>query len=697
MKVAIDTGGTFTDILFFDEEKNKLWPLKIPSTPAQPEKAFLRGLLEVTDVAQSKPALITTIIHGTTLVTNALLQQNTAKTGLLVTAGFRDLLEIGRQDRPELYNLQVEKQPPLVPRELIQEIPERIGPDGQVLTELDGPSARRALRRLHQEGVKTLAVSFLFSFLNPRHEQKLGQLAREFFPEEHIFLSSQISPEFREYERTSTTVVAAAVAPLVVDYLKVLLKKLNQIGCSPAEIFIMHSGGGTLPAKEATRHPHQLIESGPAAGLIAAAHWAKLLQLPQVIAFDMGGTTAKAGVIFDGKPQYTVDYQVGGEIHRGGKNYGGYPVRFPMIDLTECGAGSGSIAWIDAGGHLQVGPQSAGAYPGPASYGQGGEEATVTDAYLLLGYLQPDNLLGGRKALHPDLASKAVQDKIAHPLGLGNRQAAQGILTIINANMLRILRLVSLARGYDPRDFTLLAYGGAGPLHACQLAEEMGIKKIIIPPFPGLFSSVGLLLADITMDFVKTRILLLENENISLLQTIFSLLKQEAKAWLKKTSSAREKSALFPSADLRYQGQNYELNIPFSGEKFTTELITSLLSAFHQLHHQFYGHSDPNEPVEVVNLRLKAVVKGPKPQFPPLAKALHPLSESRKSFREIWLPQNTKKGLRSIKCPVFRRDSLRAGHKIKGPALIQETNSTTFVSPAWHLLIDYQGNLILER
>lgn len=697
LRAAIDTGGTFTDVLLFDEEKNILWPLKIPTTPHHPEKAFLQGLKEILKTAQKNPLHLRTIIHGTTLVTNALLQHQTAKTGLLVTAGFRDLLEIGRQKRAELYNLQLEKQPSLVPRELIFEIYERIGPQGQTLQKIDLSAARKALQALQQQGVQTLAVSLLFSFLNPEHEEELSRLALDFFPEEFIFLSSRVSPEFREYERTSTTVVAAAVAPRVVKYLRALLTNLDRLGSSQAEVFLMHSGGGMLPAREAVRHPHQLIESGPAAGLVAVAHWAKLLHLPRVIAFDLGGTTAKTGLILEGQPQYTVDYQVGGPIHSGGQNQGGYPVRFPMIDVAECGAGSGSIAWIDPGGHLQVGPQSAGAYPGPAAYGRGGKEPTVTDAYLLLGYLHSTDLLGGRKTLHLGPARQAIQKKIARPLGLDVREAAQGILTIANASMLRILRLVSISQGYDPREFTLLAYGGAGPLHACQLAEETGVKKIIIPPFPGLFSAVGLLLSDITMDFVRTRILPLEEKNITTVQSILEILLEEARAWFRHIGQNQKDKILLPSADLRYHGQNYELNVPFSGKKFTPSLMTSLLASFHRLHHQVYGHCEPEEPVELVNLRLKAIIKVAKPQFPSLEKASSPLKEQTASFREIWLKTIPQAGLQMIQCPVFPRHVLRAGHEIKGPALILENNSTTFVGPAWYLQVDALGNLILER
>lgn len=452
-----------------------------------------------------------------------------------------------------------------------------------------------------------------------------------------------------------------------------------------------------LPAKEAVRYPHQLIESGPAAGILAAAHLSRLLHLPDVIAFDMGGTTAKAGLILNGQPQYTVNYQVGSEIHRGGRNIGGYPIRFPMIEVAECGAGSGSIAWIDPGGHLQVGPQSAGAFPGPASYGQGGEEPTVTDAYLLLGYLHPGDLLGGKKALYPELAKKAIQKKIAQPLRFDPGQAAQGILTIINANMLRILRLVSISKGHDPRGFTLLAYGGAGPLHACYLAEEIGIKKIIIPPFPGLFSAAGLLLSDIAIDFVRTKLLLLSEKTIPHFQSVLSLLEAEAQTWFQRIGLSREKMSLFPSADLRYLGQNYELNIPLPGKNFSSEQLALLTSSFHETHRQLYGHCDPQAPVELVNLRLRAVLKVDKPSFPPLENATSSSQEAQESLRDIRIAASPPKRPLKIKCPVYNRIKLRANHEIKGPALIRETSSTTFVGPGWLLVVDSSGNLVISR
>ncbi|MFW6160817.1 MAG: hydantoinase/oxoprolinase family protein [Acidobacteriota bacterium] len=698
MRVAIDTGGTFTDILLYDQKKSKLWPLKLPSTPRQPEKALLEGLSQVFKLTGSDVSLAEAVIHGSTLVTNSLLERKTAKTGLLVTEGFRDLLEIGRQDRPELYNLQVERRPPLVPRHLVMEIAERIRANGQVVKKLDLESARKNIQSLKQEGVESLAISLLFSFLNPEHEKKLYQLAEEFFPSHFIFLSCRISPEFREYERTSTTTVAAAVAPLVTNYLLTIFQKLKENGWKKPDLFIMHSGGGMLPSDEAAKHPHVMVESGPAAGIMAASRLSRLLRLPRVIAFDMGGTTAKAGLILQGKPQYTTDYQVGGDIHRGGRSHGGYPVRFPMIDVAECGAGSGSIAWIDPGGHLQVGPQSAGAEPGPACYGRGGRNPTVTDAYIVLGYLGENDLLGGKMALHPKKAEAAVGVKTAGPLGIGIKEAARGILTVVNSNMLNILRLVSVSQGYDPRDFTLIAFGGSGPLLATPLAEEMNIRRVVIPCYPGLFSAVGLLSSDVTLDFTKTKLIQLNKKTLPSIRQTFLELRQQAEKWFQEGGVPEKKKAYFPSADLRYVGQNFELSIPLPDENFSLDELESLASLFHKAHKKTYGHSDQKEPIQVVNLRLRAVRKVKKPGFPQVEKAIEPAEKAQEEQRRVWLSDIPgKQKAFSALCPVYRRDKLKAGHEIEGPALIKEFDSTTFIGPSWQLLVDSYGNFIIER
>ncbi|MFX0092259.1 MAG: hydantoinase/oxoprolinase family protein, partial [Candidatus Hodarchaeota archaeon] len=525
MRAAVDIGGTFTDIIVYNEDTGESWTGKILSTLKQPANSFMDGLLQVLREANTKIEELDEIVHGTTIATNALLEGKTAKIGLLVTEGFRDLLEIGRQQRPSLYDLMVDRHPPLVPRYLVEEIRERIGADGKVVIPLDENDAQTKIEMLNKAGVEALAVTLLFSFFNPEHEKKIGVLTQKLMPHKFVFLSSQVLPEFREFERASTTVVAAAIAPLVVSYLQAIRQKLKAHNWDRDWFAIMHSGGGILWPKEVIRRPHTLIESGPAAGLVASGQLAKILGFKKVIGFDMGGTTAKTGLILDGKPQYAAEYEVGGEFHHGGRVKGsGYPIRFPMIDVAECGAGAGSIAWIDSGGHLKVGPHSAAADPGPACYGKGGKKPTVTDAHLVLGHISSDYFLGGEMLLKPKLAQKAIIEHIAEPMNITLEKAAQGIITIANANMLRILRLVSVARGYDPRDFTLMAYGGAGPLHATDLAEEMLINRVVIPLLPGLFSALGLLHADMSTDFVETVMLTLTPDNLDSLNEVLASL-----------------------------------------------------------------------------------------------------------------------------------------------------------------------------
>ena len=384
MSIAIDTGGTFTDVVLYDEHKRVFMSAKVSSNPDNPEIPFIEGLNKVLEHAHRTLAARNDLIHGTTIVTNALLEGKTAKVGLLVTRGFRDLLEIGRQHRPDLYDFTVDRRPPLVSRDCVREVKERITSEKKILQSLDIDDAENQIRALKKNNIEVLAIVLLFSFLNPKHEKKLAKLAQKVFPKKYIFCSSQVSPEFREYERTSTTVISAAIAPRVVNYLQALEKNLKKEQSNRRILRIMHSGGGTLSPAEAERYPHTLIESGPAAGLIGASHLAKRLNLKKVLAFDMGGTTAKAGMILKGKLQFSQEYEVGGEFHHAGRHRGsGYPIRTPMIDVVECGAGAGSIAWVDRGGHLKVGPQSAGADPGPACYGKGGKNPTVTDVHLI--------------------------------------------------------------------------------------------------------------------------------------------------------------------------------------------------------------------------------------------------------------------------------------------------------------------------
>jgi len=689
MTIAIDTGGTFTDVIYYDEHDRVFWSAKVSSNPDNPEIPFIEGLNKVLQSAQRCLESSDDLIHGTTIVTNALLEGKTAKVGLLVTKGFRDLLEIGRQHRPNLYDLTVDRKPPLVSRDCIKEVKERITADKKILQSLDTANAENQIRALKKKNIEVLAVALLFSFLNPKHEKKLVKLAQRVFPKKYIFYSSQISPEFREYERTSTTAISAAVAPRVVNYLQALEKKLKKAQPNRGNLQVMHSGGGTLSSDEAERYPHTLIESGPAAGLIGASYLAKSLNLEKVLAFDMGGTTAKAGMILNGKLQFSQEYEVGGEFHHAGRHRGsGYPIRTPMIDVVECGAGAGSIAWVDRGGHLKVGPQSAGADPGPACYGKGGKNPTVTDAHLILGRISADMFLGGEMPLYPGLSVEAIKRHICKPLKMPLKKAAWGILSVANANMLSILRLISVARGHDPRDFILMAFGGAGPLHATELAEKMSIRHLIIPPMAGIFSTLGLLFTDTNKDFVKTAMLPL-TQKAYLNRILFRLIKK-ADDWFEKNSVPLKKRKISISGDLRYFHQNYELNLPLPDMIISKENIQTIQKRFHDVHARTYGHSAPQEKIQVVNLRLRATKLNPKPIWPQ-----HECSK-KTSDRELFKTRRVFLESKELECQIYDRSKVPIGIKKMGPAIIQEKESTVLVGIRWSFKLDEMGNIILE-
>ncbi len=691
VRVAIDTGGTFTDIILYDEKNGDFTLAKVPSHPESPESPFIEGLLKVLKIAEKNLTEVKEIRHGTTLVTNALLEGKTAEVGLLVTRGFRDLLEIGRQQRPSLYDLKKERLAPLVPRDRVLEITERVSSEGKVIAPLDRVNAQIQIADfIKKKKIKALAVSLLFSFFNPGHERALEKLAEKEIDPRFIFLSSQISPEFREFERTSTTVIAAAVAPSTLSYLQSIQAELRDKASPHYHMGIMHSGGGILNSKEAEQRPHSLIESGPAAGIIGAAHLCGTLNMDKAIAFDMGGTTAKAGMILDGKLQFSQEFEVGGELHHGGRQRGsGYPVRTPMIDVVECGAGAGSIAWIDRGGHLKVGPQSAGAEPGPACYGKGGTDPTVTDAHLVLGRITADNFLGGEMPLYPKFSEKAIKRKISRPLNLTLEEAASGILDIANASMLRILRLISVERGHDPRDFTLIAYGGAGPLHATELAEKMSIKHIIIPRIPGLFSTLGLFYADLNTDFVETSMIPLTAPTT--LNRIISRLQKQAEAWFNKNEVNPRQRKIKVSVDIRYSHQSYELNLPLAGTVLVMNDILALQKEFHKTHAKTYGLSSPGETIQIVNVRLRAIKLLPRHALPVYDSPGSSAGRKKKKRQTVWI-KNEK-----WDCAFYERSRLRRTERVEGPAVIQENESTTLVTPGWHLRVDKSGNFHIQH
>jgi len=688
MRIAIDTGGTFTDVVFYDAHERIFSTVKVSSNPENPEIPFMEGLNRVLENARKPLTAGDDLVHGTTIVTNALLEAKTARVGLLVTRGFRDLLEIGRQHRTHLYDLMIDRKAPLVSRDCVREVKERITSEKTILLPLDEKDAEKQIKALKKTGMEVLAVVLLFSFLNPKHEKQLEKLAQKYFPNKYIFRSSRISPEFREYERASTTVISAAVAPRVIDYIQALEKNLKKERSGAGTLRIMHSGGGTVHSGEAVRAPHTLIESGPAAGLIGASYLAKKLNLGKVLAFDMGGTTAKAGMILSGTLQFSQEYEVGGEFHHAGRQKGsGYPIRTPMIDVVECGAGAGSTAWIDPGGHLKVGPRSAGAIPGPACYGKGGEKPTVTDAHVVLGRLSADSFLGGEMPLYPRHSREAIRLIVGKPLNLPLKKAARGILSVANAGMLRILRLISVARGHDPRDFILMAYGGAGPLHAVELAEKMSIRHVIIPPMPGLFSTLGLLFADTSKDFVKTAMQSLHG--IALLNRHLFRLTHQASTWFDKNNIPIRQRKISYSADLRYFNQNYELNLPLPGQVVMQEDLQVLHDRFHEMHAKTYGHSSPGEKIQAVNLRLRAIKLNPKPEWPKRNGSACESNHAPFTKRPVYFTD------KELTCRIYERSQLQPGRELKGPAVIREKESTTLVGPSWSFRMDDLGSLHL--
>jgi N-methylhydantoinase A len=504
VRVATDIGGTFTDLVYLDEQSGRVGTAKVDTTPPD----FERGVLDVMQKAELDPKAIEFFVHGTTVIINAITERTGAKTALITTKGFRDVLEITRANRPDIYNFYYTKPKPFVPRYLREEVTERVNYKGEILTPLDEGEVRRVVEQLRKEGVEAIAVCFLHSYSNPEHETRCGKLIRELWPEVSVTLSHEVTKEWREYERTSTTVLNSYVKPIAGRYLDLLEQRLRREGV-PGSLYLMQSNGGTATFAAAKRSPIAVVESGPVAGVLGSQALGELLGEKNLISFDMGGTTAKCSLIEDGQVKVTTEYRIERTRTRPG-----YPIKVPVVDIVEIGAGGGSIAWLDAVGALHVGPKSAGAQPGPACYGRGGEEPTVTDANVLVGRINPEYFLGGEIPLDVERARRAMT-KISQPLGVEVEEAALGVIQLANANMVNALKLISLYRGYDPRDFTLVAFGGAGPMHAAALAKELSVKRVLIPPNPAVFSAWGMLGTDLRYDIVQTRIGRLDQADLS--------------------------------------------------------------------------------------------------------------------------------------------------------------------------------------
>ena len=675
MRIAVDIGGTFTDLVAVDDN-GQIFRSKALTTPDD----LARGIDDCLKGANVQVAGASFFVHGSTVTINAVLERKGARTGLITTKGFRDVYEIGRGNRPEGYNLFFKRPVPLVPRDLRLEVDERLYATGEVLTPLDEQSAVATIGALKNAGVESVAVCFLHAYANAAHEQRLGEMLRQQFPQAYISLSHEILREFREYERTSTTVLNAYVGPLVSRYLVSLEKMLGAAGfCGTFRV--MQSNGGVMSAETAKKMPVTMMESGPVAGVIAAAHLGESLDCRHIISFDMGGTTAKSSLIKDFHPEVTSSYYVGGYVT-------GHPMMLPVVDIVEVGNGGGSIAWLDAAGGLKVGPQSAGAAPGPASYGKGGAAPTVTDANLIAGRIDPDYFLGSGIRLQRDQAAAAIIANIGKPLGLSLPEAALGILTIANFNMSLSVRAVSVEKGYDPRDCVLVPSGGGGALHAMAIARELSVPRVIIPPMPAHFSALGMLMADLKHDYVQTFVRELAETTGAEISDAFAVLEKSATETLTEEGSREEQIVLRRFLDMRYRGQEYTLPVPVTEDLRALLDFGALRARFDQLHQEHYGHSAPNEPVMMVNLRLSALGKFEN-KFP-LTTASRAEDRGERGRRPVIFETEP------VDCPIYLRSGFQAGDRLTGPVVIEESGATILVYSGDEMQVNEFGQLVIE-
>jgi N-methylhydantoinase A len=688
-RVGMDIGGTFTDVVLAEEASGATVVVKVPTTPRDFAQGVLDGLQAAMRQHGVTAADVDWLAHATTVVTNALLEGKGARTALVTTRGCRDVLELRRSARASLYDLFQEAPAVLVPRHLRLEVAERVDAQGQVVTPLAAADVDAVIDFIGRHQVDAIAVCLLFSFLNDAHERAVGARLRAAFPDRPVFLSSEVLPEIREFERASTTAVCAYVGPILKSYLARLETAVTGLGL-PAP-WVMGSSGGVFSVAEGLRMPAMAVESGPAAGVVAAALVGRQRGLANLISFDMGGTTAKASLIERGEITTTSEYEVGGSGNVRRWLHGtGHPIRVPVIDLAEVSAGGGSVAWIDPGGVLRVGPESAGAEPGPVCYGQGGTRPTVTDADLVLGYLNPVALLGGALPVDRGRARAAIEREIAKPLGLGVVEAAAGIVDVVNAGMAGALRIVSVERGHDPREFTLVAFGGAGPVHAARLAEELDIPRVLVPPIPGGFSALGLVATDVRRDYVRTFYAPLAGAAPGEVAAAFAAMEVEARAMLERAGVPATRWELTRAADCRYPRQAYELTVPVAAGPVDGATLQRLARDFHERHRTTYGHASPAEAVQCVNLRLSAVGR------------LTPLDVSRSvsgSAPAAGLPSReayfTEIGV--VQCPVVAREALAPGDDRSGPLIVESADTTVVVPPTWRLSVEPGGLIALER
>jgi N-methylhydantoinase A len=689
LRVGVDIGGTFTDIVLRLPD-GALRVSKVSSTPDDPGLAVVNGLAALLRAAGVAPRDVVEIVHGTTVASNTILQKTGAVTGLLTTRGFRDVLEIGRVRTPDLYDLTWEKPAPLVPRRLRLEVDERIAADGSVVRPLEEAGVVRAAERLVEAGAQVIAICFINSYANPAHEQTAERLVRQAVPGVDVTASYAVLPEIKEYERTSTTVVNGYLLPVMRRYLANLAANLGRIGIE-APLLVVASNGGVVGARQAGERPAFAVGSGPAAGVAGAARLGDALGEANLIVFDMGGTTAKASLVEAGAPTLTTEYEFREGISTSSRfiKAGGYMLKVPAIDIAEVGTGAGSIAWIDTGGLLRVGPQSAGARPGPASYGIGGTRPTITDANVVLGYLNPAYLAGGELPLRADLAREAVERDVGRPLGLGLIDAARGIRDVANASMARAIRAVTIERGRDPRDFTLVAFGGSGPVHACDVAAALDVRRVLVPSSPGVFTAVGMLASDVEHHFVRAAGGSLEDDGaLARAEARLDELRREALATLDGEGYPAARVRLAAQADLRYAGQGSELVIPLPDHRLSAEARGALREAFAREYATTYGYAS-DEPLEIVNVRVVATgLRDQRLDFRHVTVVGEPTAAARR--RTVHFTR----GAAAVDTPVVARTSVAAA-PTAGPLIVEEYDSTVVVPPGATVRRDRFGNLLI--
>ncbi|WP_134698660.1 hydantoinase/oxoprolinase family protein [Ammoniphilus sp. YIM 78166] len=677
MRVATDIGGTFTDLVYLNEN-GRIGTAKSDTTPPN----FEQGVLDVIQKSGISPQEISTFIHGTTVIINALTEHKGVKTGLITTKGFRDVLEIARGNRPDLFNVRYEKPAPFVPRYLRHEVSERLNYKGEVIDELVLEEVKAAVEQLRSEGVGAIAVSFLHAYANPSHEKLAVEAIKEVWPEVAVTASHEVTKEWREYERTSTAVLNSYVKPIAASYINKLDKHLGEIGVDGNK-YIMQSNSGTTTFEQSKETPINMVESGPVAGIFGSAILGKILGEENIIAFDIGGTTAKCSLIDKGEVKVTTEYK----IEKDDRN-AGYPIKVPVVDIVEIGNGGGSIAWIDDAGSLKVGPQSAGALPGPVAYGRGGENPTTTDANLVAGRLSPKNF---QNTVNMDAVKQAIHDKVASHFDISVEEAALGIIRIANSNMLNALKLISVRKGYDPREFSLVAFGGGGPMHALALAKELGVKKVIIPIASSVFSAWGMLMTDLRHDYIQTYIRRVNGLNLDEFNKEWNQLEDGATSQFAQEGIERDQVVFGRYADIRYVGQEHAVKVPVPNGSMDAEAIEEIVRRFHDLHEQHYTFKLEGAATEIVNFHLTAFGRVQKPEIGRLEKVGDNAEQAIKEIRPVLFEEQG-----WIDTKVYDREILNAGSLIQGPAIVEEQSSSTVVYPGQSLVVDEYGNLIIN-